>query len=48
MPPGNVVYSNDFLYLWNKIVAKEDEDELSTVLLRFLERIMRMATEVKR
>jgi hypothetical protein len=23
IPPGNVVYSNDFLYLWNKLVAKE-------------------------
>jgi winged helix-turn-helix DNA-binding protein len=26
MPPGHVLYSNDFLYLWNRIIAKEDED----------------------
>ena len=46
LPPGHVLYSNDFLYLWNKIIAKEDEDELSIVLLRFLDRITRMAEEV--
>jgi hypothetical protein len=45
LPPGNVVYSNDFLHLWSKVVAKEDEDELSIVLLRFLERITRTLTE---
>jgi Zn-finger in ubiquitin-hydrolases and other protein len=45
LPPGNVVYSDDFLDLWNKIVAKEDEDELSKLLLRFLERITIMISE---
>jgi hypothetical protein len=46
MPPGHVLYSNDFLYLWNRIIAVEDEDELSIVLLRFLERMNRMVEEV--
>jgi hypothetical protein len=46
LPPGHVLYSNDFLYLWDKTVAKEDEDELSIVLLRFLDRITRMVEEV--
>jgi hypothetical protein len=30
------------LYLWDKTIAKEDEDELSIVLLRFLDGITRM------
>lgn len=47
LPPGNVVYSDDFLELWNKIVAKEDIEELSKVLLRFLERMTRMIAESK-
>jgi hypothetical protein len=28
LPPGNVVYSNEFIEVWHKIVEKEEEDEL--------------------
>ena len=31
LPPGNVVYSNEFIEVWYKIVEKEEEDELCTV-----------------
>ena len=45
LPPGNVVYSNEFIEVWHKIVGKEEEDELCTALLNFLEKILRRISE---
>jgi len=39
LPPGNVVYSEGFTDLWNKIVEKEEEDELCENLLKFIQRL---------
>ena len=34
LPPGNVVYSNEFIEVWYKIVEKVEEDELCTVFFK--------------
>jgi hypothetical protein len=38
MAPGNVDYPPDFVNAWHTIVIKEEENELCTTLLQFLER----------
>lgn len=45
LPPGNVVYSNEFIEVWHKIVEKEEEDELCTALLNFLDKTLRRINE---
>ena len=45
LPPGNVVYSNEFIEVWHKIVGKEEEDELCTALLNFLDKTLRRISE---
>jgi len=39
LPPGTVVYSEGFVDIWEKLVEKEEEDELCMVLLRFLKKV---------
>jgi hypothetical protein len=38
MAPGNVDYPSDFVNAWHTIVIKEEENELCTTLLQFVER----------
>jgi hypothetical protein len=39
LPPGTVVYSEGFVDVWNKLVEKEERDELCLVLLSFLKKM---------
>jgi hypothetical protein len=39
LPPGTVVYSDGFVDVWDKLIEKEETDELSLVLLSFLKKI---------
>jgi hypothetical protein len=39
LPPGNVVYADGFTEVWHKLVAKEEEEELCSTLLQFVEKI---------
>jgi hypothetical protein len=39
LPPGNVVYSEGFTDLWNKIVEKDEEDLLCDTFLKFIQRL---------
>jgi Zn-finger in ubiquitin-hydrolases and other protein len=48
LPPGNVVYSNEFIEVWHKIVGKEEEDELCTALLNFLDKTLRRINELSK
>ena len=48
LPPGNVVYSNEFVEVWHKIVGKEEEDELCTALLNFLDKTLRRISELSK
>ena len=45
LPPGNVVYSEGFTDLWNKIVEKEEEDALCENLLKFIQRLFYRVNE---
>jgi len=47
LPPGNVVYSEGFTDLWNKIVEKEEEDELCENLLKFIQRLFYRTNEIE-
>jgi hypothetical protein len=45
MAPGNVDYPSHFVDVWHRIVTKEEENDLCTTLLQFLERsITRMSS----
>ena len=46
LPPGNVVYSEGFTDLWNKIVEKEEEDALCENLLKFIQRLFYRINEL--
>jgi hypothetical protein len=39
LPPGNVRYADGFVDIWDKLVGKEEKEELCIVLLHFLEKI---------
>jgi hypothetical protein len=39
LPPGTVVYSEGFVDIWNKLVEKEEREELYLVLLSFLKKM---------
>lgn len=39
LPPGNVVYSDEFIEAWHQIVEKEEEEELCKILLQFIQKI---------
>jgi hypothetical protein len=39
LPPGNFVCSEGFVDVWDKLVEKEEEDELCRVLLNFLKKM---------
>lgn len=39
LPPGNFVYSERFVDVWDKLAEKEEKDELCMVLLSFLKKM---------
>ena len=48
MAPSNVDYPPDFVNAWHTIVIKEEENELCTALLQFLERsLTRMSNHTR-
>jgi hypothetical protein len=45
LPPGNIELSDDFKYLWNETVEKDEVEEISSVLMNFINRIFRRVAE---
>jgi hypothetical protein len=41
LAPGNVQFSSKFIELWDNLVEKSDEEEISPVLMGFVEKIFR-------
>lgn len=45
LAPGNVLFSDNFVKLWDKLVEKADEEEISPVLMGFVEKVFRRAID---
>lgn len=45
LAPGNVQFSSKFIESWENVVEKSDEDEISPVLMAFIEKIYRRTIE---